>query len=235
MTAVQPEAFERRTPCYRLHGSLGAVFEAVGDIAAVAHYGDAEGEAAALRSLAFADLNALPRCGFKNAGAPEWLAAQGVALPAAANEATRQDDGGLCARLGGTDILIAGDPWGASDRPNALLQRWSAETSRPIGWDAHREEGFSWFLLLGAQAPELWSRVCAVDLRPGAFPDLAVAQTRAFGMGGVIVRADLAGVPAYHLFFDIASSDFLIEAVRRTMRPFEGRLVGLAALRSLRP
>lgn len=231
---IRPDAFDRRIPTYRTHASLGATFEAVGEIAAVSGYGDTAAEAAGLRSLAFADLNALPRCGFKNEAAPQWLTAKGVVIPDAANRAARQSAGGLCLRLGGTDMLVTSSPFGDDDGPNRLLADWAASDEKPRGWDAHREEGFGWFVLTGEQAPEFWARVCAVDLRPATFADLDVAQTRAFHMGGVVARADIAGVLAYHMFFDIASSDFLIEVVGETMAEFGGTFVGLSALRTLR-
>ena len=230
---VHPTDFDRRLPAWRTHRDLGAGFEALDGIAAVSSYGDETGEREAAVSLAFADLCALPRCGFKNAGAPEWLAAQGVDIPEAANRATRLDDGGLCLRMGGTDLMVTADPAGKSDRPDRLLADWAAEQTKPKGWDAHREEGFGWFLLTGERAPAFWTRASAVDMRLDRFADLEVAQTRAFGMGGVIVRADLAGLPAYHLFFDIASCDYLIETVRNIMAEIGGRMVGMAALRAL--
>lgn len=228
---VRPESFDRRMPAWRTHQDFGARFEPMGDVAAVVSYGDENVEDSALARLAFADLCAVPRCGFKNAGAPEWLAARGVAIPEVPNRAARQEDGGLCIRMGGTDIMVVADPAGRSDRPRRLLADWNADTAQPKGWNAHREEGFGWFLLTGALAPELWSRTCSVDMRLDRFVDLDVAQTRAFDMGGVIVRADLGTVPAYHLFFDIASSDYLIETVCEIMTEFGGRMVGLAVLR----
>ena len=70
---------------------------------------------------------------------------------AAANKAARQESGGLCLRLGTTDMLVAGSPLGDDDGPSALLSRWSTETVALRGWDAHREEGFSWFVLLSGR------------------------------------------------------------------------------------
>lgn len=218
-------------PTYRTHRARNAVFRALGDIAVVEHYGDVNAEAAAVPELAFADLCALPRCGFKNVGAPDWLQRQGVTIPDRANKATRQLDGSICARLGGTDILLCADPLGESRRPTELLRAWAADSSKPKGWDAHREDGYSWFLLTGRHSPELFTRICAVDLRLQSFHELEVAQTQALGVSGVIIRADLAAIPAYHLFFDIASADFLIESMEDVMAEFQGRLVGLGALK----
>ncbi len=230
---VRPDAFDRRIPAWRTHRDLGARFEELNEIASVASYGDEAGEAAAIAKLAIADLCALPRCGLKNAGAPDWLAARGVVIPEIANRAARQDDGGLCIRMGDADIMVTADPAGRSNRPQRLLAEWTSDSTQQKGWNAHREEGFGWFLLTGRLAPEFWSRTCAVDMRLDRFADLSIAQTRAFGMSGIIARADLGAVPAFHLFFDIASSDYLIKTVRDIMGEFEGRMVGLIALRQI--
>ena len=72
-----------------------------------------------------------------------------------------------------------------------------------------------------------------MNLHPEAFANLYVSQTTAFGMGGVIARADFSRTLAYHMFFDIASSDYLIEVVQEDMEEFGGRLVGLSALRAI--
>ena len=52
-------------------------------------------------------------------------------------------------------------------------------------------------------------------------------------MNGIIIRADLGQVPAYHLLADIASADYLWPAVLDAMQEFEGGPVGLLALRQL--
>lgn len=230
---VRPEDFDRRIPAYHTHAALGAVFDAVFDGAAVWHYEDPAAERVALDTLAFIDLSALPRCGLKNEGTPQWLASRGVVVPDVANRAARQADGGLCARLGGTDILVTSDPFGYGTRPRQLLVDWAADPERPKGWDAHREDGFCWFFLIGSRAPDFWSRVCSVDMRPAIFRDLQIAQTRIFGLGGIIVRADIGGLLGYNLFFDIASSDYLIHCVLAVMAEFGGRMAGLSTLRML--
>ena len=52
-------------------------------------------------------------------------------------------------------------------------------------------------------------------------------------MSGIVIRADLGPVSAYHLLADIASAEYLWGAVLDAMSEFNGRPVGLAALRQL--
>ncbi len=230
---IDPASFLRRIPTYRTHQAMGAVFSEVNQTATPAAYGDAAGEIAQMAELAAVDLTALPRCGFKGPGALEWLKAKGVTVPDTANRATRQSDGGLCLRLGAADILLTADPPGRSAHPERLCAAWAADQARPIGWDAHREDGINWFILAGRRVSEVMARTCAVDFSLGVFADLDVAQTQAIGLGGIIARADLAGLPCLHLFFDMASSDYLIERLENELSVLGGRFVGLDAVRAV--
>ena len=229
---IDPASFRRRIPAYRTHQAMGAVFSDVNKTATPATYGDAAGEAVQMAELAAVDLTALPRCGFKGPGALEWLKAKGVAVPDAANRVMRQRDGGLCLRLGAADILLTGDPPGRSNRPEQLRAAWAADRARPIGWDAHREDGLNWFLLAGRRVSDVMARTCAVDFSLRVFADLDVAQTQAIGLSGIIARADLAALPCLHLFFDMASSDYLIERLENELSVLGGRFVGIDAVRA---
>ena len=230
---VQPEDFLRRIPAYRTHRQLGAAFRAAHGVAFVDHYSNPDREAEQARRLALADLCALPRCGFKGAGSVEWLTSQGIAIPSEMNRAERQSDGGLVARLGNTDIMILSDVTARSDRPFCLIEEWPKAEASPKGFDAYREYGFAWFLLVGEYAPELFSRISSVDLRFENFAEMSVAQTNVLGLGGVIIRADVVDIPGYHLLFDIASSEYFIEGMLETMEEFDGGVIGLAGLEAM--
>jgi sarcosine oxidase subunit gamma len=52
-------------------------------------------------------------------------------------------------------------------------------------------------------------------------------------MSGIVIRADLGQVPAFHLLADIASAEYLWGAVLDAMAEFDGGPVGLDALRKL--
>ena len=79
----------------------------------------------------------------------------------------------------------------------------------------------------------MFAKLCGVDLRPGRFADLAIAQTSAAGITGVIIRDDRGGHLAYHLLCDSASAAYLWDCLVDAMTEFDGRPVGLAAVRSL--
>ena len=77
------------------------------------------------------------------------------------------------------------------------------------------------------------AKLCAVDLRPRGFPDLSVAQTSVARLNATLLREDIAGTVAFHCLFDSASALYLWQCLIDAMAEFDGRPVGLAALRQL--
>lgn len=68
-------------------------------------------------------------------------------------------------------------------------------------------------MLAGEFAPEMFSKMCGVDLRD-RFADGFIAQTSLAKMGAIIIRADRKGKDgrahaAYHVLADIASAEYL--------------------------
>ncbi|MDH3473126.1 MAG: hypothetical protein OEM59_05505 [Rhodospirillales bacterium] len=236
MTA--PDDFPRRSFLYRKLAEAGAVFEALDGAAVARHFGDPAGEAAAARRLGLVDLSPLARTGFKGAGTPAWLAGQGVAVPEASNRAARQVGGGLAARLAPNELLILDAPGG--ERSAALEAAWAAESlppetpnGTPRGFPLPRRDSHAWFLVTGAEAAAMFAKICGVDLRPGKFGDLAIAQTSVARLSAIVIRDDLGGQLAYHLLSDSASASYFWDCLLDAMAEFDGRPVGLDALGSL--
>jgi sarcosine oxidase subunit gamma len=240
MTA--PDDFPRRSFLYRKLAEAGAVFEALERAAVARHFGDPAGEAAAARRLGLADLSPLARTGFKGAGTPEWLAGQGVTVPEASNRAARQAGGGLAARLAPSELLILGaiGDGAGGQLCETLEAAWAAETlppATPRGFPLPRRDSHAWFLVAGAEAAVLFAKLCGVDLRPGKFEDLAIAQTSVARLSAIVIRDDIGaqgdGQLAYHLLCDSASAAYLWDCLIDAMAEFDGGPVGLDALRSL--
>jgi len=230
---VQPIAFRRRSFVYRKLVEAGARFGAVNEAAAAMDFGSPEGEAARLRRMALADLSPLPRIGFKGPGTAEWLASQGVEVPAESNRAARQADGGLAPRLAPGEVWVLGALNGA-DRPAALLAAWNAEPlppQTPRGFPVPRGETHAWFRITGSESASMFAKICGVDLRPAKFSDGGIAQTSVARLNAVIVRDDLGDTLAYHLLCDSASAMYLWGCLLDAMAEFDGGLVGLTALR----
>ena len=238
--AVSPGDFPRRSFLYRTLLAAGARFVERHGAALAEDFGAPEAEARRARGMGLAELSPLPRTGFKGPGTAEWLKAQGVAVPDESNRAARQEDGALALRLGPGEVMVLGDLAGRSGLPAALERAWNAaplppETSpaTPRGFPVPRAETHAWFLATGQDAPAMFAKLCAVDLRPSGFPDGAIAQTSLARMTGILVRDDRGGVPAYHVLADSASAAYLWACLIDAMSEFDGGPLGLSALRSL--
>ena len=186
--------------------------------------------------MGLADLSVLPCTGFKGAGTVEWLATQGLSIGADSNVAYRQAGGELAARLAPGEIFLIDSLAATGELVEKLNAAWNWGTEKPrklIGYPTPRQDSHAWFMVTGAQAPEMFSKMCGVDLRPHKFAIGAVAQTSIAKMSGIIIRADLGDTPAYHLLADIASAEYLWDCLLDAMAEFGGKPVGLAALRQL--
>jgi sarcosine oxidase subunit gamma len=229
--------YKRRSPIYRETQKAGAWFDVVNGGAVPAHYSsDHAAEEALARRMGIADLSVLPRTGFKGAGTVDWLVSQGLAIGDDSNMAYRQEGGELAARLAPTEIFLLDGLTATGALIDRLNEAWNWGTEKPrklIGYPMPRQDSHAWFMVTGASAPEMFAKICGVDLRPHQFPIGRIAQTSLAKMSGIVIRADLDAVPAYHLLADIASAEYLWGAVLDAMTEFGGGPVGLDALRAL--
>jgi sarcosine oxidase subunit gamma len=234
--SVQPSAYRRRSFLYRKLAAAGANFGEVAGAAVALDFGDPAGEAEAARRMGLADISPLPHTGFKGAGVVEWLTSQGVDVSEEPNWALRQEGGGLALRQAQAEVMILGGLSGAGGWPERLKEAWWREPvppQTPRGFPMPRDETHAWLLVTGEHAAAMFAKICAVDLRASHFPLGRVAQTSIARMNGVIVRDDRGGVPLYHLLADCTAVEYLWDCLLDAMAEFDGRPVGLSAVRGL--
>ncbi len=237
ITSLNPASLKRRSFVYRKLMAAGAEFAEInGGAVAMRYPARAESEADSARRMALADLSVLPHGGFKGRGTVEWLTAQGLAIGADSNKAYAQGGGELAARLAPTEIFLLDSLAGNGTLINRLNDAWQWAPAAPRpqqGYPTPRQNSHAWFMVTGAKAPEMFAKICGVDLRPAHCPVGTIAQTSIAKMSGIIIRADLGQTIAYHLLADIASADYLWTCVEDAIAEYDGRVVGLAALRAL--
>jgi sarcosine oxidase subunit gamma len=237
LTNLDPATLRRRSFIYRKLVSAGAEFAEVnGGAVAMRYPARGESETMTARRMALADLSVLPHGGFKGRGTVEWLTAQGLDIGADSNKAYRQADGELAARLAPTEIFLLDSLQGTGRLINKLNNawQWAAGAPRPQqGYPTPRQDSHAWFMVTGEKTPEMFAKICGVDLRPRHCPVGTIAQTSAAKMSATIIRADLGTTLAYHLLADIASAEYLWTCVEDAMAEYDGAVVGLAALRTL--
>lgn len=229
MIELIPDKALRRSPLYRRHLQLNAQFEQLGEALVVGAYGDTGMEPRLAISLGLADLSCLPRTGFKGPGAPDWAATQGVEIPSAPNTALAQADGSMVAKLSHQELLIVSGMQGDSGLVDSLNQQIPGTGV----YSLPRADSHSWLAVTGLLAAEMFSKICAIDLRTHKFAQGQVAQTSIAKINGIIVRQDLGTTPCFHIFSDIASTEFLWDCLLDAMEEHQGVAIGVAAIRSL--
>jgi sarcosine oxidase subunit gamma len=231
-----PTDFPRRSFVYRKLLAAGANFGELDGGAVALDFGAPEDEIETARRMGLCDLSLLPRTGFKGAGTAEWLAGQGIAVPAEPNWATRQDSGVLATRLAATELVLLGSLSGEAGPVEDLKRAWreaGVPPESPRGYPVPRDHTHAWFLVSGAHASEMFAKLCGVDLRARKFETGHIAQTSLARMNAVAVRDDQGGTLAFHLLADSASAEYLWDCLLDAMAEFGGKPVGWSAARAL--
>jgi sarcosine oxidase subunit gamma len=124
-------------------------------------------------------------------------------------------------------------PLSGDEKPTARLDgAWSMDQALGC-YRLPRADSHAWLLVAGADAPAMLAKLCAVDLRPRAFANHAVAQTVLARIGAIVVRDDLGAALSYHLLCDSASVEYLWDCLLDAAAEFEGATVSLDALRTV--
>ncbi|MBI05619.1 MAG: sarcosine oxidase [Rhodospirillaceae bacterium] len=230
--ALKPTQCARRSFLYRELENSGARFEELNGSAIAINYGDAEGETAQARKLGICDLSSLQRTGFKGWNMADWLRLQGVVLAEESNITSPQTDGTRVARLAPGEALVLGDYQGGGALIEKLDSTWSMESADGC-YQVPRAETNFWLALTGTEAPALFTKICAVDLRDQATSVHSVVQTNVARLNAIIIRGGTAEVPVFDLLSDIASAVYLWRALLDAMGEFGGKPIGLKALQDL--
>lgn len=231
--ALAASDLARRSFLYRELAALGAAFEELNGYATAMTCGaDAEAEVAQARSLALCDLSALKRAGYKGWSTADWLREQAAEMGADSNRVYPQADGTRIARLSPGEALLLGNLAGESPLIDRLTDSWSMESAAGC-YQVPREDASCWLKVTGEHAAAMFAKVCAVDLRPHKFDIAEIAQTNVARLNAIVIREDLGSVLAYDLLTDIASAVYLWRSLLDAMGEFDGKAVGLAALRDL--
>ena len=236
VSSLDPAGLKRRSFVYRKLVAAGAEFAEINGGAVAMRYPARSNEAESARRMALADLSVLPHGGLKGRGTVEWLTEQGLSIGANSNKAYAQTGGELAARLAPTEIFLLDSLAGGG----ALIRRlndawqWAPSAPRPQqGYPTPRQDSHAWFMVTGDRAPEMFAKICGVDLRPAHCPVGTIAQTSVAKMSAIVIRADLGATVAYHVLADIASADYLWTCIEDAMAEYDGCIVGLATLRAL--
>ena len=222
---VDPLAYARRSPLRRRLEAEGAAWGDLGDVAIAETIGDA----APTGGIAIVDLSPLPRLGFKGRGTIPAMQSRGITVEATPNRAFRQPDGGLCLVLAPGEVILLSNLAGAGERLAQLESAWRIEDEERT-YPLPRRDSHAWLAVAGQAAPEMFAKLCAIDLRRDKFADLAIAQTSIAKMSAILTRADIGPNPVFHLLVDSAAALYFCDCLLDASDEFGGRIVGLKEL-----
>ncbi|MBK4994158.1 sarcosine oxidase [Pseudomonas sp. S37] len=181
-----------------------------------------------LHTCALTDLTELARVGFRGSDSAAYLQARGYRLPSLPNQAVLQADGGWVARLSQTEYLLLGSLADDGTRVAGEEAAWVQDGQR--NYLLPRQDSHAWLQLSGVHASAVMAKLCGVDLRAGAFPVGAVAQTSAARINVTVVNVGGDQRSTLQLLFDRASLAYLREAMLDAMDEFNGGWVGVDEL-----
>ena len=225
---TSPDLHLRRTPLRSALLKADAKWTALGDIAVSSGLGTVDGA----RHLAITDLSPLPRLGFKGRETIPAMQKRGLTLESTPNRAFRQPDGGLCLVLAASEVILLSPLGGDSGRLKELYDSWSLDDGERT-YPLLRNDSHAWFAITGAKAPDLFAKICGIDLRLSRFPDLSIAQTSVAKLSAIVTRADIGGTPAFHILADSASSLYFFDCLIDAAHEFGSSVACLDVLRSL--
>ena len=182
--------------------------------------------------LALVDLSPLPRIGFKGRGTCDAMQARGLLFDPEPNRVFPQDNGDLCLVLGLSEVLILSGLHGDDGRFAAWEDAFRLEDEERT-YPLPRRDSHAWLAVTGRRAPDLFAKLCAVDLRLAKFPNHRIAQTSVARLNAIVARCDRGGTPVFHLLADTASSLYLSACLLDAAREFGGEVAGFDSLEAL--
>lgn len=230
---IQASQCERRSFVYRKLEALSATWAETNGYAYAALIHDAASEVNYVQQLALCDMSHLQRVGFKGAGTIEWLASQQTYAPTDINTAVISPDGSLISRLGTNDILIVDNLKNPVNVPQNLARQWQqdyAPDKTPCGFIMPRQDSHACFCVSGINAPEMFSTLCAVDLRAHKFSNFMIAQTSLARIGAIIIRSDIGTLNNYYVLVENVTAQYCWECLHDAMSALSGQVIGASTL-----
>jgi len=168
-------------------------------------------------SIKLQDGTAFSRVGFRGQGVERFLVDQGLAVPSAPNQSVLSDTGLVILRLSKTEFWIL-DIDNAQDEIIEALELASKGLSQV--YRLYCQHSHAFFVLAGKDLSNMFAKICGVDLSEGAFSVTSIAQTSVARTNAIVVRQDKNGEEVFLLLSDLASSQYLWDAIVDASKEF---------------
>ncbi|WP_336269806.1 hypothetical protein [Vreelandella arctica] len=189
-----------------------------------------------LVNCGLSDLSALARVGLRGKQAAAILSDDHYQLPAAPNQALRQENGSWVARLSASEYLLLGSFADDGERICRDELAWQAKSEGSCGgvYLLPRQDTHAWLALTGDRVSDVMAKLCGVDLSAKAFAPGQVAQTSVARANAIIINASHADRACYYLLVDSASACYFWPMLVDAMHEFRGKELNITALRHYR-
>ncbi|NOG32236.1 sarcosine oxidase [Halomonas sp. TBZ9] len=227
MATLQEALAPKRTPLYHLHQARSGNdhWQPLNGYAVEGAPDDSkEANVARLTQCSLSDLSALARLGVRGQKAAGFLTQHGYQLPSAPNQAVKQPDGSLVARLSASEYLLLGSLADAGQRISQHETQWPSHQSGV--YCLPRQDTHAWLALSGPHISAVMAKLCGVDMRPNVFAPGQVAQTAVARANAIVINAGAC----FYLLVDTALACYFWSVMLDAMQEFDGQPLSVTAL-----
>lgn len=179
-------------------------------------------EQARKKVLGVTDVSCFQRYGFKGPQAEKWATEHALAIPIKPNAWTLSNPHTLVLRLGGSEFLVE--------------DQFRGKTTQQLASDFLRVRGVykvpradAAFILSGSAVLNLFSELCALDLRPSALLENDLMMTQVAGISATVLRQTIDGETLYRIWCDGTYGASMWNALLEIANELGGGAVGIAS------
>jgi len=175
-----------------------------------------------MQTLGLCDLSGLHKLGVKGSKAENWLAGQGMEIPASIYESRKLSDGGYIVRLATDEFLLESGP------RNEVVPALETELKSNGGDCLRVERQDATFLLVGSRSIEVLLQTCGINFEEAASRHLIF--TRVAGVSCGILPDFMEEIPTYRFWFDNSYAVYLWETLAEICHDLGGNIVGAGSV-----
>lgn len=175
-------------------------------------------------SISLADVTCSNRIGFRGQQAATFLQAQGLEVPSQANRALVMNNGLIILRLSQTEFWLLD----IDNQHSQLMIKLEtlADMTKQVT-RLYTQHSQAMFIINGDDCPQMFAKVCAVNLHLDAFESGAIAQTSVARVSSVVVNVSEKAQPTcFIILSDISSAHYLWQALEDAATEFQSKSIG---------
>lgn len=216
------ETVTRVTPVAYAQQRLSPKMTVLHGMEVALEYVSAEIEHKRKKTLGICDVSCFPRFGVKGLNAVQWLKEHKVDIPPQGNAWIVQQPDTLVLRLGMNEFLL-------EDQLGGKACEALRAAAQPKAYGIYKVQRNDTALILsGSCVQELFSEVCAIDLRDQALGPNAVVMTQMAGISVTVLRQQLNGETVYRVWCDGTYGPYIWDTLLEIAEELGGGAVGLS-------